>query len=179
MWGGYVLNLRKIESKFYLSGGWQNIEKDVEYLADNGFKAVIDVQFTPDDEVDTNDILEMLADEGIAYQSIWMYDSDYNQDLDGILNTSAEYLTEADEYFINKKDKILVKCGAGVSRSAAILINYLCQSRRLTFDEALNYVRNQEQKNFDYMLGVSLEPSFACRLRQKYPETESAFGEKE
>ena len=174
-----MLNLRKIENKFYLSGGWQNIEKDVAYLADNGFKAVIDVQFTPDDDVNTNDILEKLADEGIAYQSIWMYDSEYNQDLDGILDTSAQYLTEADEYFTNKKDKILVKCGAGVSRSAAILINYLCQSRRLEFLEALNYVRTQEQKNFDYMLGISLDPSFTFHLLKKYPTTFSAFGKKE
>lgn len=173
-------NLRKVEKNYYLSGGWQDIFLDVERLRVNKIVAVLDLQYTLIDEIDDT-IKDTMEREGINYKQVRMYDGEYNQNLSGILDETEEWLA-VQELKISPKENILVKCGAGVSRSAAVLINHLCIAKRLTYFEALNLVRNNEEhgrwlSGFEWP--VSLDPSFQYELNKRYPEYDSAFGEKE
>jgi len=178
--GDGMLNLRRVDKRFYLSGGWQDIFIDVLQLDRHKIRAVLDLQYTMIDEID-NTVPEALKKEGIAYKRINMYDGEYNQNLGQILDEGAEWLSVM-ELKIEPKAFILVKCGAGVSRSAAMLINYLCMSRRMTYDEASQGIHTIEENGrwlSGMILGVSLDPSFDYELRKRYPEYGSAFGEKE
>jgi protein-tyrosine phosphatase len=169
-----MLNIRKID-KFWLSGGWQDLDEDIKFLKENKFRAVLDLQFTYYDEVNTADIQEML--DTIEYKAIPMMDGDGNN-LREIFQEGYDFLIDADSFYTEKKDKILVKCGAGVSRSSAMLIAYFCESRRMSFREAKNYVRVQEDKDWNMQWHADPAPIFQFFLRNKYPES-SVFGEKE
>jgi protein-tyrosine phosphatase len=175
-----MLNLRKVDNRFYLSGGWQDIFLDVQRLKLNKIGAVLDLQYTFVDEID-NTVPDALEKEGIEYKRINMYDGEYNQNIGKIFDEGAEWLAVA-ELKVEPKKFILVKCGAGVSRSAAMLINYLCMARRLTYSEVLNNIKVTEENGkwlSGMMLGVSLDPSFDYELKKRYPDYDSAFGEKE
>jgi protein-tyrosine phosphatase len=174
-----MLNIRKVDKKFFLSGGWQNIFLDIQQLKSFKISAVLDLQYTTIDEIDDT-VPIALTKEGIEYKRINMYDGEYNADLAKILDEGAEWLSVM-ELKVDENN-ILVKCGAGVSRSAAMLINYLCMSRRLTFHEVRNSIRTTEENGkwlSGMVLGISLDPSFTYELSKRYPEYGSAFGEKE
>ena len=104
---------------------------------------------------------------GIEYNALAMYDSEFNNDLGAILDFGHEYLEQMEEKFPDKRDGILVKCAAGISRSPAMLINHLCISRRMSYVEALNYVRDKEN-NQEIEFGSSPNEFFAQYLREKY-----------
>ena len=50
-----------------------------------------------------------------------------------------KYFKEAIEY-IESSERVLVHCGAGVSRSATIVVAYLMWKNKLSFKESLKYV---------------------------------------
>jgi Dual specificity phosphatase, catalytic domain len=56
-----------------------------------------------------------------------------------ILDSTNKFITEA----LSNKKKVLVHCQWGRSRSAAVVIGYLCHSRKIDFDQALALVRQK------------------------------------
>jgi len=173
-----ILNLRKID-KFWLSGGWQNVipEGDIAQLKANRIKAVLDLQFLPaernsqyekDNLAAQKFLFDVLKKHGIEYAMLPIADDEYNDDLEGIFNAGHEFLSAMEEKYPDKRDAILVKCGAGVSRSASMLINHLCETRRMSYVEALNYVRDKESAYVEF--GASPHPFFAKFLKGKFKD---------
>jgi len=185
-----LINFRRID-RFYLSGGWNNLPENISLLRQNRIKAVLDLQFTPDAGMYANygpaieAIKSKLAEDSIAYHAIRMTDDEFNLDFDGILNEGHEILTGWEEKFkpeprVQQSGKkkviqmsppiagILVKCGAGISRSPTMLINHLCITDRLSYLEALNYLRKKE---YDQAVQFGSSPNyyFAEQLKRKYP----------
>src|SRR3989304_8008242 len=148
-----MLNLRQIDYKFYLSGGWQNVPKDLDELKYLGIKAILDLQFIPWETMyDKNDTLSSIKfitdeakEEDIHYEAILMRDDEHNVYLPDLLLQGYEFIASMEKVFSKRKDKILIKCGAGISRSPAMLINYLCIKNRWSYVEALNYIREKEE----------------------------------
>lgn len=112
-------------------------------------------------------IKDELEANGIEYKAIRMYDGEFNLDLDGIYAEGQEFLTEMEEKYPGKKDGILIKCAAGISRSPSMLINHLCVSRRMSYLEALNYLREKEYRQA-IEFGTSPNQFFAQMLKGKY-----------
>lgn len=169
-----MINLRSI-NKFYLSGGWSGIQKDIEYLKTLNIKAILDLQATPSD-VDSSEmsgainfIKETVKESGIDYLMLPMSDDEFNVDLGTVLYEGTKFLSEMEKKYPAKKEKILIKCGAGISRSPAQLINYLCQTRSMSFIDALSYVRMKEDLE-GLGLGVGLNPIFYEHLKTMYPD---------
>jgi len=175
-----MLNFHQIDNKFCLSGGWTNIEKDALWLKINNIKAVLELQFTPDFGPAYTQLFEYIKEElsksNIEYFAVPMYDGP-NSDIESIFDTTYEKLQEWEHQFNKRFEKILVKCGVGVSRSVATLIHYYCVRDRLTYDEALFRVQRADYSG--ELLPISIERFFDLYLRTKFPEYESAFGEKE
>jgi hypothetical protein len=111
-----------------------------------------------------------------------MYDGEWNTTLDDIFDEGAQTLKNWDETFNKKRDRILIKCGAGTSRSVSQYLNYICARDNITFMEAYGDYRNSEDKwaeayaNRDYWPGMP-SPAFLYYLSEKYPRTHSEFGE--
>lgn len=167
-----VLNFRKID-KFYLSGGWNNLPDNISLLRANRIKAVLDLQFTPDGGIYENysaaiaAIKAKLAEDNIEYRAIRMRDDEFNADFDGVLSEGTEFLTEMEEKYPEKRDGILVKCGAGISRSSTMLINHLCITRRMSYLEALAYLRKREEDQA-IQFGSSPNQFFAEKLKKRF-----------
>jgi len=198
-----MLNFRLIGPRFCLSGGWQNLKKDIDFLLENNVFAVLDLQFTPEDSsLMIGAVTDELEKNFIVYKSIRMFDSELNRDLDGILNEAFETLTtweaaldkepvSTDKPKLggvgNNKPRLLVKCGAGVSRSVCVLTAYLCTSRRWSFDFARNWITDNEDdflgishaESHFFGAGIGMDPFFTDKLRKLFPEKGSAFGVKE
>lgn len=168
-------NFRKVDNKFCLSGGWNNLPENVKFLQANNIKAVLDLQFLPDDSVYSASqqeamilyIRDELEKVGIRYKIVKMRDDEFNLDLEYAFTEGSLFLIDAEEDFADKGDKILVKCAAGISRSPSMLINYLCASRRISYLEALQYVRENEEK-YGVWFGASPNMFFAEHLKNKY-----------
>lgn len=178
-----MLNSRKVDNKFYISGGWQDIERDTEWLKTENIRAVLDMQYTPYDSLNVpNFIKGYLADEGIEYHYILMYDGEWNDNLASIFKEGENILEKWDTTFTNKKDRILVKCAAGISRSVSQYLNYICKRDNLPYTQAFNEFGKREAKwawinnDIDFWNG-SPGPWFAHFLKLKYPMNGSAFGE--
>ena len=178
-----MLNPRQIDKKFWVSGGWQNVPVDIQWLKAENIRAVLDLQYTPnDDDSRPNFIFGILSEEDIVYSYIKMYDGDYNWDIGAIFDLGESYLRIWDSFITEKKSRILIKCGAGVSRSVAHYLNYVCFRDKISFREALANFRDAENEwakvNADQNFWpASLDPSFVDYLNKKYPVKESAFGE--
>ena len=163
-------NLRKI-NKFYLSGGWVHVPKDLKHLQTLNIKAILDLQFFPGDSQNKayiNYISEEAEKVGIEYRGMPMVDGD-NDNLSDIFGTGAETLEKWELQFPKKRDSILVKCAAGVSRSASMLINYLCARDNKSYVDVLHMIRNAEEQYA--MFGVSPSYEFVKYLKSKYPDT--------
>jgi hypothetical protein len=178
-----MLNPRQIDKKFWISGGWQNAPIDIQWLKTENIRAVLDLQFTPNDDDSRPDfIFDMLDEEDIAYSHIKMFDGDYNWDLKEILDLGEALLKDWDLTYTKKKDRILIKCGAGVSRSVAHYLNYICGRDEICFADALANFRNAEIEWAKINADLNFWPaspdySFKDYLNKKYPIKESAFGE--
>lgn len=162
-----MLNFRKID-KFYLSGGWNKLPENIDELKVNNVKAVLDLQFsTIDSRATIKAIKELLEKNGIDYQAIDMYDSEFNISMEDIFFAGQEFLSQMETKYPAKREGILVKCAAGISRSPAMLINYFCNSRRMSYAEALNYLRKREEdQGIDF--GSSPNQYFSQYLKEKY-----------
>jgi protein-tyrosine phosphatase len=172
-----MLNLRPIDNKFYLSGGWTDVPKNAKWLDFNHFRAVLDLQFTPDDYTlkSMSFIRDTLNELNINYSAVPMGDGE-NPNLNELFNIASNILEDWDVRFTEKRHKILVKCGVGVSRSVAVLIDYYCKRDRLTYTEAKIRIANVDRYNYGGM-PISINPIFEIYLRTKYPDLTS-FGEK-
>jgi len=201
-----MLNFRCIGDRFALSGGWQHIGNDAQFLKDNSIFAVLDLQFTNEDSsFGITAVTEAMSKNTINFHCIRMEDSEFNPDFEGILEEAFGVLSEWEKLLdIQASDaakivgktqlvglgisspKILVKCGAGNSRSVCVLIAYLCMSRRWSFEFAKNWVQNLEDdwlginhaESHFFGAGIGMEPFFTYKLRQLFPENISVFGEK-
>jgi hypothetical protein len=202
-----MLNFRCIGDRFALSGGWQDIEKDAKFLKDNNIFAVLDLQFTNEDSsLGIASVTEAMSKNLINFHFIRMFDSEFNPDFEGILEEAFGVLSEWEKALdiqasdaakiIGKSQlvslgfsspKILVKCGAGNSRSVCVLIAYLCMSRRWSFEFAKNWVQDLEDvwlginhaTSHFFGMGIGMESFFTFKLRELFPENISAFGIKE
>lgn len=176
-----LFNIRPVDSKFWLSGGWADVPEDSKWLALNEFRAVLDLQFVP--PVDTyfyassGYIKDELEKQGINYLAIPMADGE-NPNLKSIFEVGYNQIIDWDEKFTHRRDKILIKCGVGVSRSVAMLINYYCVKERLTFTESREKIRRVERFN-GVLLPISIDSVLEQFLRNSYPDMSSAFGERE
>lgn len=172
-----MLNLRPIDEKFYLSGGWTDVPKNAKWLEFNHFRAILDLQFTPSDFTSKSEsfIFSILDELGIKYAAVLMSD-DENNDLKRLFDKTSDILEEWDGLYKGRRDKILVKCGAGVSRSVAVLIDYYCKRDRLTYSEAKAIISKVDRYNYGG-LPIGIHPYLENYLRNTYPET-SAFGVK-
>jgi hypothetical protein len=165
-----LLNLRQIDRKFVISGGFTDLHKDVKYLVAIGVVAILDVGLTADDDIDgmVQTIGDACFEEGIEYAHIPMRDDEFNWNLEGIWTTAAEILRKWEEKYPKRRQLILVKCATGVSRSASCLIYYLCEKNRWSYVEALNYVRDGEAHKTEF--GVSLNNYFHNTLKGMFPD---------
>lgn len=170
-----MINLRPIDDKFYLSGGWIDVPSDVKWLNLNHFRAILDLQFTPDDYSHKShqfvkDTVENLS---IKYLAVPMTDGE-NYDLKDLYTVTSNQLEFWDGEFTNRRDKILIKCGVGVSRSVSVLIDYYCKRDRLTYTEAKARISNVDRYNHGG-LPISIDIVLAEHLKEQYPDI-SAFG---
>lgn len=172
-----MLNLRPIDNKFYLSGGWVDVPKDASWLEFHHFRAVLDLQFTPFDFSlkSSNTVRDMLDEQGIKYLAVPMSD-DENNDLDSLFEITNNQLSQWDELYKESRDKILVKCGVGISRSVSVLISYYCQRDRLTYTEAKARIASHDQYNYGG-LPIGIELNIDQYLRIRYPDV-TLFGER-
>lgn len=180
-----MLNARKIDSKFYISGGWQHIERDTEWLKTENIRAVLDLQYTPWDEKNVPEhVKDYLEDNDIAYHYIIMEDG-WDSNLSSLFEAGETMLAYWDSLFSNRKDRILIKCGAGVSRSVSQYLNYICKRDEIPFQEAYRDYRNKEDKWANIYAEENYWPGmptieFVQFLDKKYPsEKKSLFGEVE
>lgn len=168
-------NFRKVDNKFCLSGGWNNLPENVKFLQANNIKAVLDLQFLPDDSVYSASqqeamilyIKDELEKVGIDYKVIKLRDDEFNLNLEIDLAEGGLFLEKMEEKYTGKREFILVKCAAGISRSSTMLINYLCETRRMSYLEGLAYVRKNESK-YGVWFGASPNMFFAEHLKNKY-----------
>jgi hypothetical protein len=179
-----MLNRRQVDNKFYISGGWQNIERDIEWLKANHVRGILDMQFTPYDEPNVPDFIKAyLADQGIEYHYILMYDGDWNQNLEALYSEGETVLANWDQKYTNRKDRLLVKCAAGISRSVSQYLNYICKRDNIPYRKAEDNLARTERNllytdadgTFDWIGGPG--PWFTQFLSNKYPIVGSAFGE--
>jgi protein-tyrosine phosphatase len=164
-----MLNFRQIDKNFCLSGGWQDLDSDLENLHQAGIRFIIDVGLTPADEYATMVAYTQERAEaiGIEYVCFPMYDDEFNDDVEYSWDLIADIIAGA-EKTLSRKEKILIKCGAGVSRSVSTFIYFLCQNKRMSAREALNYIRDAER--FKTEFGASPNTFFWNILRKKFPE---------
>lgn len=172
-----LINFRHIDGKFWLSGGWYDVPEDTKWLSHVGFRAVLDLQHLPGtDPVSIATVAMYCTNNEILYHAIEMEDGE-NKALDKLYENAYDVLTSWDTMLDGFSDKILIKCGVGVSRSVSVYIYYLCMSRNWNFTQAYNFVRDREMFNgnrstvaLDIVLRTFLENKFGI-------EKKSAFGE--
>lgn len=168
------INFRQVDNRFALSGGWLNIEDQARWLHENGFVAVLDLQFAPVVESKaeakyfsyskwTNDFINAvdgaLSEFGIEYHQIFMNDG-YNKNINAIYQESMDTLNSwVDEL---PEGKILVKCAAGYSRSVSTLAQWYCENENLSGRAAINKIVMAGGE-----IGISFE--LESRLVSKFP----------
>lgn len=166
-----MYNLRKIDEKFYLSGGWDKPEADIELLKRLNIKGILDVEWAYDDGWESSYIAyvqSVINTHKIDYYSMFMVDGHEEQNLPLLLEHGYEFLKRLEIKYPNIEDKILVKCAAGISRSSTQLINYLCGTKSLSAIQGLEYVRNGE-KYQPIQWPATPNSTFFEYLKKKYP----------
>lgn len=179
-----MLNLRNIDGKFNLSGGWVDVPEDVKWLSSAGFVAVLDLQFTKllssaeDFRIQSKFIGDTCLSKGIDYQAIQMNDG-FNSNLGEIFNAAYQHLDIWDKLFVGKRDRILIKCGVGVSRSPSILIYYYCRRDNISFKEARDRISSTDWQITNMGLPIYISQEFEMWLKERFPDDPSVFGEVE
>lgn len=176
-----MLNYRRIDRKFSISGGWQDVPEDIDYLKDENIVAILDLQFTDNDsQAPVSYCYEQCQKAGIDYRALRMDDGETENTVQAmdIFQVGVEIIESLVEKYPDKKQRILIKCGVGVSRSPAMFIAYLCQTERWTYDEAKQVLDDSEwdlMETGELTLATSLNPFFKYVLQGMYGRTEYEF----
>ena len=117
-------NISQIDDKLWL--GNLNAAEDIQDLKRKGIKKILSILtgYFPTYERKDNFIHKKV-------------DADDN-DSQNIIQYFGECLN-----FINGEEKVLVHCGAGVSRSSSIVIAFIMWKRKLNFEDAVNFVKEK------------------------------------
>lgn len=82
-------------------------------------------------------VVLVIADgESSSERSAFSHPHENDRDLDYYLDDATAFIAEH-----LKRGCVLVHCGAGLSRSAAVVIAYLCRYAGMSYSEALSFVR--------------------------------------
>ena len=161
-----MLNFRQTDNKFGLSGGWVNLNEDIKWLTIFKFKAVLDLQFSKFDynRASILSIKEVCDETGIEYQALPL-DDGYNDDIGTRFEVAYATLLDWDTKFIGKTDRILVKSGAGISRSVATLAYFYCRRDLLSYKK----VRTQIQSRDYSGQPIGVDSFFEKWLLERFP----------
>lgn len=173
-----MLNLRQIDSKFLLSGGWVDVPKDTAWLEQVGIKAVLDLQFTKDAfnfRSQSKYIENECLSHHIDYVAIPLDDGP-NEDVERVFGQAYETLYEWENLYTGKGDHILIKCGVGVSRSPAVLTYYYCKRDKISFVEARERFKFSDYMNSNAGLPISMAYFFEKFLKERFPDADEWRG---
>ena len=81
-------------------------------------------------------ILDLADGESSSERSAFSCQHENDRDLDYYLDDATAFIAEH-----LKRGCVLVHCGAGLSRSAAVVIAYLCRYAGMSYSEALGFVK--------------------------------------
>lgn len=144
-----LLNYRRVNDKFSISGGWRNIYDDTDFLVSENIVAVLDLQYLEYDEQSAISVVtNALAAEDIEHHVIRFADGGYENELytRNAIDKGVEIIEDLVERFPDRKQRILIKCAAGISRSTTMFIAYHCEKNRWTYDEGRAYLWDCETK---------------------------------
>jgi protein-tyrosine phosphatase len=127
---------------------------DRKMLKQFGFKNIVVVAYG---------LWEMYP-EDFNYKRIDVIDSEYSS-LEPYFNEISKFIYDA---AINRNEKVLIHCVAGVSRSGAIAVAYLVLTQNLTVEQALYKIRQWRPK-------INPNPSFMNQLKQLEPNDVEVF----
>lgn len=164
-----LLNYRAITKNISISGGYQDVERALDFCVYNNIKSIIDLQFIDPQESSTarRFIMDECKKRDIRYHAVFMRDDELNPDLDNLLETVYNLIYQEMEDLGNHQ-RILIKCATGISLSATVLIYCLCKGNEYTYTEALEYIRSREQGQTQF--GASPHPYFAQYLSEMFPD---------
>lgn len=103
------------------------IAKDINILRNNNIKCIVNC---------TKDQPNFFENE-LKYKRVEIID-DYKENILQYFDSTCKFINE------NIKNKVLVHCNAGQSRSASIVIAYLMKYENMTLTKALEYVKNKK-----------------------------------
>ena len=164
-----MYNLRQL-NKYFLSGGWQYPDLDAQILKDYGIVAVLDLQYTEEDDPSlAAQIKEKVEAAGMEYRSIpfsdWAMYTEHQ--LHDILENAHKQLTWWEDQFPYDGQYILIKCAAGISRSGTVYLYHTCKRDGASFHEALAEARDAEYGLTEF--GISPNNVFWNFLATKFP----------
>lgn len=93
----------------------------------------------------------------------WM--DDLNQDIN--INGNLFYIIKIIDIFLNDNKKVIVNCYAGISRSSTIVIAFLIAKKKMSLNEAINFVRmkrNIINPNINFIKQLSILESQLLRM---------------
>ncbi len=155
-------NFRDVTTRFSLSGHFADVAPEAEFLAWKNVVGVLDLAFEPDDdelEPTPVEIEAALTRYNIDYLAIPMWDGSNNDDLAEIYARGREVISAWEAQ--HPDGRILVKCFMGRSRSASMLISYLCATEDLRYIEAFELVNETGE--------IGLSTAFEDHLERRYP----------
>jgi len=91
-------------------------------------------------------------EEGCNHMKIEIHDT-INQNIEQYFEEAHKFIDEA----LEKKERVLVHCYAGISRSATIVISYLMKKNLITFDKAYEMVKGKRKcisPNFSFIIAL-------------------------
>jgi len=127
-----------IEDKLYLTGcvGARNLEK----LIENGITHIINITDILENYFENE--LNIQGEHRFTYLKISIPDSN-NINIIEYFPLAFEFIDTALAISnVSNNNKVLVHCFAGKSRSASIIIGWLMKTRKMTYEDALQFVRN-------------------------------------
>jgi len=89
----------------------------------------------------TNSCEAKFLNKGVLYLRLGVEDLE-TEDLSKHFSKAYEFLTEA---LSSDKNRVLVHCARGISRSATIVIMFIMKSMKISYDEALSFVKKHRE----------------------------------
>ena len=169
-----LLNYRRVDPKFSISGGWDNLYENIDFLKSEKIVAVLDVQWVDwDSDNVIHQVKQACADEDIELVPI-RFDDGINENMRRtreIIEQGRDEIERLVEKYPDKKQRILIKCAAGISRSPTMYLAYIAKRDRLIFEEAKATLDDAEYRlGYGYGDFWGNSPNFFFRkiLREMY-----------